>query len=86
MTDSGCVFSEEETEREQILGRGKVVGGMRSGGKETLIGMYCIREESIFNLKKKKVNTQLLSGVLPAHSIINLLPRLLFYERPQKFL
>ena len=62
------------------------MGRMRSGRKETLIGMYCMREESIFNFKKKNVNTQLLSGVLPAHSIINLLLRLLFYERLQKFL
>lgn len=68
------------------MGRGKVGGGIRAGGREILVGMYCMREESIFNLKKKKINTQLLSSVLPSHSIINLLLRLLFCERPTKFL
>lgn len=35
-----------------------------------------------FQLKKNNVNVQLPCSVLPAHSIINLLLKLVFYQRP----
>ena len=54
----GLFFSEEEREGMWTLGRGQVRVLLEGAeGGEILIRIYCMREESIFNKKKKKKST-----------------------------
>lgn len=52
----GLLFSVEKMEVGKVDLRGKKGGGKLEGveGGESVAGMYCIREESIFNKKKEK--------------------------------
>lgn len=50
----GLHFSEEETEGTWKRGRGEVGGARRDGERGTVVGMYCMKDESILNIKKKR--------------------------------